>query len=47
MAADLLFAGAEKYGKTLIVVTHDESVALRAPVRYVLEIGMLTVAGGL
>jgi lipoprotein-releasing system ATP-binding protein len=46
MAADLLFAGAEKYGKTLIVVTHDESVALRAPVRYVLENGMLTGAGG-
>jgi lipoprotein-releasing system ATP-binding protein len=41
MVADLLFAGAEKYGKTLIVVTHDDSVALRAPVRYILEDGAL------
>jgi lipoprotein-releasing system ATP-binding protein len=47
MVADLLFAGAEKYGKTLIVVTHDDSVALRAPVRYVLEDGALKEAGGL
>jgi lipoprotein-releasing system ATP-binding protein len=45
MVADLLFAGAEKYGKTLIVVTHDDSVARRAPVRYVLENGALR--GGL
>jgi lipoprotein-releasing system ATP-binding protein len=50
MVADLLFAGAEKYGKTLIVVTHDDSVALRAPVRHVLEDGALMPlkeAGGL
>jgi lipoprotein-releasing system ATP-binding protein len=47
MVADLLFAGAEKYGKTLIVVTHDDSVALRAPVRYILENGILKEAGGL
>jgi lipoprotein-releasing system ATP-binding protein len=47
MVADLLFAGAEKYGKTLIVVTHDDSVALRAPVRHILEGGALKEAGGL
>jgi lipoprotein-releasing system ATP-binding protein len=50
MVADLLFAGAEKYGKTLIVVTHDDSVALRAPVRHILEDGILVPlkkAGGL
>ncbi|MDR1863938.1 MAG: ABC transporter ATP-binding protein [Treponema sp.] len=47
MVADLLFAGAEKYGKTLIVVTHDDSVATRAPVRYILENGAISRAGGL
>jgi lipoprotein-releasing system ATP-binding protein len=47
MVADLLFAGAEKYGKTLIVVTHDDSVALRAPVRHILEDGTLKEAGPL
>jgi len=41
MVADLLFAGAEKWGKTLIVVTHDESVACRAKIRYTLEAGIL------
>jgi len=39
--AELLYAGAEKRGKTLIVVTHDESVANRASVRFVLESGQL------
>jgi lipoprotein-releasing system ATP-binding protein len=39
--AELLYAGAEKRGKTLIVVTHDESVAARAHVRYTLEHGLL------
>jgi lipoprotein-releasing system ATP-binding protein len=47
MVAERLFAGAEKYGKTLIVVTHDDSVALRAPVRHILEDGALKKAGGL
>jgi lipoprotein-releasing system ATP-binding protein len=41
MVAELLFAGTEKWEKTLIVVTHDESVAGRAKVRYVLEHGLL------
>ena len=42
MVAELLYAGAEKWGKTLIVVTHDESVACRAAVRYTLENGLLS-----
>ena len=41
MVAELLYAGAEKWGKTLIVVTHDESVAGRAKIRYTLESGIL------
>ena len=45
MVAELLFAGAEKWGKTLILVTHDESVACRAKLRYVLENGLLDSAG--
>ena len=40
--AELLYAEAEKWGKTLIVVTHDRQVAERAGVRYVLEEGVLT-----
>ncbi|MDR3145292.1 MAG: ABC transporter ATP-binding protein [Treponema sp.] len=41
---DLLYSGAEKQGKTLIVVTHDEQVARRAMVRYTLEGGLLVRA---
>jgi lipoprotein-releasing system ATP-binding protein len=41
MVAELLYAGAEKWGKTLIVVTHDETVACRAKLRYTLENGLL------
>jgi lipoprotein-releasing system ATP-binding protein len=40
MVAELLYAGAEKWGKTLIVVTHDETVARRAQLRYTLENGV-------
>ena len=40
--AELLFAGAEKWGKTLIVVTHDTNIARRAEIRYILEGGMLS-----
>jgi lipoprotein-releasing system ATP-binding protein len=39
--AKLLYSGAEKWGKTLIVVTHDEKVAGRAMARYTLEGGVL------
>jgi lipoprotein-releasing system ATP-binding protein len=41
LVAELLYAGAEKWNKTLIVVTHNETVASRAKVRYVLENGIL------
>jgi lipoprotein-releasing system ATP-binding protein len=41
LVAELLYAGAEKWGKTLIVVTHDEKVAARAVIRYTLENGVL------
>ncbi|MDR2258027.1 MAG: ABC transporter ATP-binding protein [Treponema sp.] len=41
VVAELLYAGAEKWGKTLIVVTHDEKVAARAAVRCTLVKGLL------
>jgi lipoprotein-releasing system ATP-binding protein len=41
LVAELLYAGAEKWNKTLIVVTHNETVASRAKLRYVLENGLL------
>jgi lipoprotein-releasing system ATP-binding protein len=42
IVAQLLYAGAEKRGKTLIVVTHDKEVAVRASVRFILEDGQLS-----
>lgn len=39
--AELLYGAAEKRGKTLMVVTHDETVARRAMYRYTLEGGLL------
>ena len=45
MVAELLYAGAEKWGKTLIVVTHDETVAGRAKIHYILENGLLCPCG--
>jgi lipoprotein-releasing system ATP-binding protein len=42
LVAELLYAGAEKWGKTLLVVTHDEKLAARASNRYVLENGLLS-----
>jgi len=42
LVTDLLYAGAEKWGKTLLVVTHDEKLAARASNRYILEKGLLT-----
>ncbi|MCL1931115.1 MAG: ABC transporter ATP-binding protein [Treponema sp.] len=41
LVAELLYAGAEKRGKTLLVVTHDEKLAGRANSRYTLENGQL------
>jgi len=46
LVAELLYAGAEKWGKTLIVVTHDEKAAARASIRYTLENGLLVQTGG-
>jgi lipoprotein-releasing system ATP-binding protein len=40
LVTELLYAGAEKWDKTLIVVTHDEKVAARAAIRYTLEKGL-------
>jgi lipoprotein-releasing system ATP-binding protein len=42
IVAQLLYAGAQKMGKTLIVVTHDIKVAARASTRLVLENGHLS-----
>ncbi|MDR2305412.1 MAG: ABC transporter ATP-binding protein [Treponema sp.] len=41
MVAGLLYTSAEKWGKTLIVVTHDEKVASRASIHYTLDHGVL------
>ena len=41
LVAQLLFSGAEKWGKTLLVVTHDEKIAARASNRYTLDNGLL------
>ena len=42
IVSELLYAAAQKRGKTLIVVTHDEKAAARASVRLVLENGQLS-----
>jgi len=42
IVAQLLYEGAQKRGKTLIVVTHDKKVAARACLRLVLENGQLS-----
>ncbi|MCL2800914.1 MAG: ABC transporter ATP-binding protein [Treponema sp.] len=42
VTAQLLYDGAQKWKKTLIVVTHDKKVAARASIRLVLENGKLT-----
>jgi lipoprotein-releasing system ATP-binding protein len=39
VVAELLYAAAEKWGKALVVVTHDQNVAERAELRYTLENG--------
>jgi lipoprotein-releasing system ATP-binding protein len=41
IVAELLYATAEKWSKTLIVVTHDEKVTARAHFHYTLENGIL------
>jgi len=42
LVAQLLYEGAQKWKKTLIVVTHDKKVAARASIRLVLENGQLS-----
>jgi lipoprotein-releasing system ATP-binding protein len=46
VVARLLYEGAQKRGKTLIVVTHDKTVASMASVRLVLENGQLAEGTG-
>jgi len=41
IVAELLYESAQKWGKTLIVVTHDRKVASRACIQLVLENGQL------
>ncbi|MCL2443988.1 MAG: ABC transporter ATP-binding protein [Treponema sp.] len=41
IVAQLLYEGARKWNKTLIVVTHDKKVAARASIQLVLEDGQL------
>jgi lipoprotein-releasing system ATP-binding protein len=47
VVAELLYAGVEKWGKTILVVTHDMAVAERAKVRYTLENGILRAEASL
>ncbi|MDR2942291.1 MAG: ABC transporter ATP-binding protein [Treponema sp.] len=42
IVSELLYTAAQKRGKTLIVVTHDEKASARAGIRLVLENGQLT-----
>ncbi|MDR2901368.1 MAG: ABC transporter ATP-binding protein [Treponema sp.] len=42
MVAELLYSFAEKHRKTLVVVTHDEKLAQRANIQFVLEAGLLS-----
>jgi len=42
IVARLLYEGAQKWCKTLVVVTHDKEVAGRASIRLVLENGLLS-----
>jgi lipoprotein-releasing system ATP-binding protein len=46
LVAELLYASAEKWGKTLLVVTHAEKLAARASSRYTLEKGLLSANEG-
>ncbi|MCL2276296.1 MAG: ABC transporter ATP-binding protein [Treponema sp.] len=41
LVTELLYTNARKWEKTLIVVTHDKSVAAKASARFVLENGLL------
>jgi len=41
IVTELLYENAKKWGKTLIVVTHDKNVAEKASIQFVLENGLL------
>jgi lipoprotein-releasing system ATP-binding protein len=45
VVSELLYANAEKWGKSLLVVTHDKTVAQRAQFRYQLSEGVLKREG--
>jgi lipoprotein-releasing system ATP-binding protein len=47
LVAELLYGSARKWGKTLVVVTHDEKVAARAETRYTLTAGRIIDGAGL
>jgi lipoprotein-releasing system ATP-binding protein len=42
IVSDILFECASKYNKTLLIVTHDLSIASRAETKYTLQNGILT-----
>ena len=42
LVAQLLYAEAERWNKTLIVVTHDENIAAKAIYRYTLNAGVFS-----
>ena len=43
MIGDLLFSMAEKYNKTLILVTHDMKLAEKGDIRYRINLGRLEI----
>ncbi|MCL2138386.1 MAG: ABC transporter ATP-binding protein [Treponema sp.] len=45
LVAEMLYANAEKWKKTLLLVTHDEKLAARAHNRYTLQNGILSEYG--
>ena len=44
MVTELLYSGAEKWGKTLMIVTHDEKIAARALCHYTLDKGLIVMS---
>ena len=43
IVSELLYAGAKKHNKTLIVVTHDKKVAKKASMQFFLDEGVLSI----
>ncbi|MFC2387051.1 MAG: lipoprotein-releasing system ATP-binding protein LolD, partial [Treponema socranskii subsp. buccale] len=44
IVGDMLFSIADRYGKTLIMVTHDQNLAAKGSVRYSIAGGKLAAA---